>query len=738
MIDPLAIWKEEATEYNPQSEGQILYQEPADIRRYLQTGSSDSYHLLIGPKGVGKSMLLRQKAYLYQQISGMQNANGDELTENVKIDAQLSVRNIDTFRDVGIWDSIWTFCIYVTVLRHLEIALPEKLDRLLGSGKRLSQILTQVIQYRGEVPKYTGYIKDLSVLINEHVKSGVFLCIDGIDSGFVDLLMNSGKQYSAFEGDSLPHAVQVWVSCQNGAAAAVHSINDHFAHLKILITLRTEAFNALTHHLKANFKAKAVVLRFKQRELKNMFEQKIGLMVDEAVTLPQAADPIVRLVGFNVMNHPYAGTGHDRRHLEEVFNCFYRHTFGRPRELTTIGLRVSNFIKTEEFIDSSTAQRKRLLRYLVHQTAKELLDSYLSEIIPEFDEERLHSFLRTIGKNVFRPEDIDQNDRRLLKYYYNLGLIGRIKEIDVEGKKKTIQDFLPVAQHGFVGKKGLPDSTYLVTHPCLDQLFQQLTQNENYYSRYNIIGHGLEFSPPPADQYTERDWIPQQVSGGRLQKAHGQNQRPLREYYREARSNHILNHQDKMQDFESIFRRRLGLVFRLVVLRNVPLERRAASHQADIDALLADIQGCGLCQHHTARLGPPKDTIAILNFYERLQTRLIVLALVYHTKLSHFHIKQLVATGDFTSRSPPPKGNAHHTYLQKAFFIYGLQKAESRMSVQRYKALRDIRKTLSIVEQRLLDKTPDHLRHLLTSLSHLSAEDRQHWQRTIQEGQRSY
>jgi len=726
MTDPLAIWKEEATEFNPAKEGEVLYRNTDDIERYLKIGTDDSYHYLIGPKGVGKSMLIRQKAYLYLQESGIKNVSGNQLTENVNFNTQLSIKDAINYRDIGTWTEIWIFSIYTTILRHLDVTLPRQLQQLLGKSRRLSEILTRVIQFRADLDKYTRHNTKLSELISENVQSGIVLCIDSIDAGFVNILRNTEKLH--FTDEELPTPVKVWVNCQNGAVAAAHTVNDQEAHLKILVTLRTEAFNHFDHHLKANYKAKAVVLDFDKTELRRMFEQKIRLMPAKFLSRAKHKDPIVRLVGFETMSHPYAGTGRNKHQQERVFDFFYRHTFGRPRELATIGMQVSKRVKEDSFINKGIEDKMDDVRYLVHNTSGELLDNYLREIIPRFDDLQLKMFLKSVQKNVFTRSDVQEEYSHLLKYYYNLGLIGRIKSIITTGQTSLIQEFLPVAKYGFVGQQEIPEGKYFLTHPCLDHLFYDIFGTENYYNRFNIIGQGLLFEEPPSDDFTDNDWIPKEVSGGRLQKSTAKNSRPLREYYLAMRTDKYLQARHKLQDFDHIFRERLTKVFRLIILRTISLDNTLPEFDEELQKCKDDLKRTHIRQAHTARLGEVEDILTIPMFYERLQTRLLVIACILYSELSHPLIKDLVANLDFDFAAFQPENSSPENYLRNAFFIYNFTKTSSPYSLKRLQACKIMWHALSTVEQKLLIKAKDYLLSDLPVFTSLPKTVRSDWE----------
>ena len=79
------IWQEDAEKFSPgDNSSSVIYREPSIISGFLLTGGSDSSSILIGAKGTGKSLLLREKSYLYIKHGDYINASGTNLVENIE------------------------------------------------------------------------------------------------------------------------------------------------------------------------------------------------------------------------------------------------------------------------------------------------------------------------------------------------------------------------------------------------------------------------------------------------------------------------------------------------------------------------------------------------------------------------------------------------------------------------------------------------------------------------------
>ena len=693
-----AAWLEDATEFKPDTDSRVLYSAPPNIDTYLRTGSDDAYHFLIGPKGVGKSMLIRQKAHLYlnRKSDSYFNAAGDELTETISFSQNIALRDIDKFRDLETWMEIWSFCIYACILKRREVPLPRGLAQLLGRVSRLSDLLAIVIRDRSNLNQYLNWIPQMRTLLEDDLQSGVLLCIDNIDDGMVSLLRR--VTVASYQDGKRPPAVAVWEHSQNGALVAAFNLNNHHSHLKILLTLRTEAFNNLSHKSKQNFRAKSTFPAFDQADLRKMFEKKVALMKDYWVR-PQADGMLEKLVGFSHLHHPYGGTKLGEPAEEDVFYLIYRHTFGRQRGLSRMGREITNLVRSEDYLRRDEAGRKHLLRYKIHDTSHTLLTSYLNELIPEFDQQCLENFIRQTGRNCFTAREAERLDQETLRYYYNIGLVGVLKRDQRSGTDSWRQSFKSVGENGFVRQDSLPESQYYFTHPALDPTFYRLTDGEKYYNLYNVIGYERPFTIPPSNHVNYVDWKPASVSGSRWIKKGDTHTHPLRDYYQALFNDEEFIQSRRLERFDAHFQEAMGAVLHLIAgARSQHLS--AEERERHARACRHELAEINFYRRHTQKLGSPRDP-ELVTFYYRLVGRLVVVTLFLYFDLPLHQIKSILREGRYDPDLDDLKPGSAPDYLRRAFFIAGLRSCGPDQLRERSNARCRVWQGLSPQEQRL-------------------------------------
>ncbi|MEM8583773.1 MAG: hypothetical protein AAGF87_05860 [Bacteroidota bacterium] len=170
-----------------------------------------------------------------------------------------------------------------------------------------------------------------------------------------------------------------------------------------------------------------------------------------------------------------------------------RHTFRRPREVVLLGAAIySKYNSDLANRDAASEKLKYRLRATINEKAnKSILDSYQSEIFPIFNKDYLDEFCECVRSNMIEREDILKLNPDMINYMYRLGLLGYVD--------RGRQQFLPPLAHIYAQERNLPVSDYYLVHPSLDLKFLEKTKLEEYYNKYNIIGHGRRFEPPNKD-----------------------------------------------------------------------------------------------------------------------------------------------------------------------------------------------------------------------------------------------
>ena len=157
-----------------------------------------------------------------------------------------------------------------------------------------------------------------------------------------------------------------------GLVEAAYQLRRLTHRIKIFAAIRKEAFEKLgeTNPMVQQLRGSTVDMSYSRQSLREIFETNIRRerprhLVDKSVL---RTEPFAALLGFTQVRHTY--TGED----EEIFNYIYRHTLGRPRDLMTIGGRLSRIPPAQR--DPHTVMTE------VNAAATEIAQEYLSEIAP--------------------------------------------------------------------------------------------------------------------------------------------------------------------------------------------------------------------------------------------------------------------------------------------------------------------------------------------------------------------
>lgn len=466
----------------------------AIIDNYLQLGDHDKQFVLIGPKGIGKTLFIQLKSYNYRETllkEGFKVYPTNTLTENLLIPNELLGKDdLLKFSSYDFWEKIWLFTICVIACQTKEIGLPDEIADLIDNSKSCSAIITIILQNRKTLSNYFRSIPDLLKLV-ETINSGIALFIDDIDQAFRDFLTE--YHYTDEEGKINP-AVKVWTNSQNGLMAAIYHINRHNSHIKVFATMRSEAFNAQEGDMKFNYKNYCTELKYTKTEIKKIYELNINLMREEHYIDKDAKEYSERFVGFNLMPHPFAKDKKGKKRAESTFDFLYRHTLGRPREIVYMGRHIfENIVCSLDYRTSNNKDRIEKLRWEVNSVSNSLLQNYFKEIIPRFNKEELIDFLNIVQCNVIPSIFLSKELEIKMKHFYSIGILGFIKKKNHHSSENAfVQNFLPVAQYSYNEHIDLPKSKYYLTHPTLDDQLKKLF-DLSFYNRTNIIGDGYDF-----------------------------------------------------------------------------------------------------------------------------------------------------------------------------------------------------------------------------------------------------
>lgn len=461
------------------------------IDNYLQIGDHDKQFVLIGPKGIGKTLFIQLKSYLYREnLKGFKTYPSNSFCENLLIPNELlSKEDLIKFSSFDFWEKIWLFTLTTIACKTQELEIPKEVSDLTDHSNSCSSIITIILQNRKSISSYFRAIPGLLKLV-ETINNGLGIFIDDIDQAFKDFLTE--YHYSDEDGSISP-AIKVWTNAQNGLLSAIYSLNRHNSHLKIYATIRSEAFNAQQGEMKLNFKNYCTELKYSKEEINRIYDLNIELMNKDDYINKNSSNKSEKFLGFSSMPHSFAKDKNNKKKIESTFDFLYRHTLGRPREIVYMGHMIfEDLIRSTHYRTSTKKFQIEKLRWKANSISNELLQNYFKEIIPQFNKSELIEFLNIVQCNVIPSIFLNKEIESLMKYYYSLGILGYVKQKNHKENSLLIQEFLPSAQYSYNELIQLPKSKYYLTHPSLDDQLKNLF-DLNFYNKNNIIGNQYDF-----------------------------------------------------------------------------------------------------------------------------------------------------------------------------------------------------------------------------------------------------
>jgi class 3 adenylate cyclase len=198
------------------------------------------------------------------------------------------------------------------------------------------------------------------------------------------------------------------------------------------------------------------------------------------------ADPLEAFLGRTAVSDTYT------REAEEPFEYICRHTLLRPRDLMSIGERLSALRPDE---------RRNDLRFkeVVHQAATEIAYEYLAEIAPFVGDLALDRLFRVLPGNVLTRAEVERlflehsiatggDEKHVFCALYRVGLLGYVHHDRIRGEWG--QRFLRPGEATLEPVGSLPTSTQYLLHPVLTDVIGRISPDYlQRVDRSNIVGY---------------------------------------------------------------------------------------------------------------------------------------------------------------------------------------------------------------------------------------------------------
>src|SRR5262249_11555128 len=158
-------------------------------------------------------------------------------------------------------------------------------------------------------------------------------------------------------------------------------------HLKVFAAVRKEAYSRLQHStaMSLQYRGSAVDILYSPDSLREIFVNNVRRESSQRLVRPERVkvDPVEAFLGTPHVSHP------STREREDAFEYLCRHTLLRPRDLMTIGQRLSAIPPTERRAEAR-------IKEAVDGAAAEIAQEYLREIAPYLRDIDIEGILRRL------------------------------------------------------------------------------------------------------------------------------------------------------------------------------------------------------------------------------------------------------------------------------------------------------------------------------------------------------
>ncbi len=471
----------------------LLHRTP-EIDAFLATDRDDKF-IVIGTKGFGKTLLLKAKRILYQREGRAVCLPQGNLLDKPIGDKIFGRETLAFFAASPLpWCKVWLAAITLAVLKHQGATEGLKVNARLAGLLRDEQLHGVIDHFVRLLDLTPSELQRCATDTDGHLvprlralKTPVTIFIDGIDEYFNKHVEELPTNPSV-TGELSP---DVWYYAQLGLVEVAYQLRRINHHLKVFAAIRKEAYARLPRRtaMAQQYRGSAVDIVYSPQSLREIFINNVRLLKADRMVRPGRVrnHPLEAFLGRTSVTDAYA------REEEDALEYLCRHTLLRPRDLMTIGERLTALRPDER-------QHEHRLKEAVHQAAGEIAQEYLAEVAPYIGDLDLDGLLARLPGPVLTRAEIeelsspadgdgsDTDNRRVLWALMRVGLLGHVQHDRATGEWR--QRFMRPGEATLDPDGELPMATHYLVHPVLADVVGQL--NPAYLrrmDRHNIIGY---------------------------------------------------------------------------------------------------------------------------------------------------------------------------------------------------------------------------------------------------------
>lgn len=666
------------TEFSRNDEAPSQIIKTGMIDSYLSVGDHDDKFFLIGSKGLGKTTLLSYKSHLYrEQHAGSYKYSPftNELTEKLVIETNtFSQDEIFRFRHITDWETLWKLTLWILCFKYSGLEINPEVERLINGKSRLGTIFSELLSNRGKISMFPRFINEFIDRSNQ-IQSGVAIFIDDVDQAFEQSILNNEHYSDYYNAGHVKPVVEIWINGQNALISAIYSIYRQNRHIKIFATIRAEAFHCIKAQQKPNYGHHVVQLIYGKLDIKDIFIKNIELIPKDALVFKTGKTPLEKFLGFDTnMKHRFAVDYQNNPREESAFDFLFRHTYERPREIVMMGRKLHELVTQKTYRDLPLREKMEQVRAKITLFADTLFDDYKKQIIPEFDSQKFMQFIHSIRGNCIPKEVLKGLDPSTISLYYNLGLLGYVKEEPLGGKVGT---YLPAAEYNYSELIEIPEASYYITHPTMDEALLKPLTYVGFYYKHAIIGNGYKFYDPQEDVPKEPEhYIPALFPGHNGEVAVDHHAHGIRRYYNFFFLEN--NPATFLKEYVNLIdqaQRALTKLARVCYFYKLNKEFKG-EYQDRIDALREELRAFALERPYAAAMNEEEILYSKNKFMTKLFGRFIALGSILFLDMNTHAIKHLLQHKEVNFKAEEDPDTVYQ-FLKRNFFIPKLGRSRS-------------------------------------------------------------
>jgi class 3 adenylate cyclase len=489
----------------PEDFDETLLHRTPEIDSFLSLERDDKF-IVIGTKGFGKTLLLKAKRILYQRRARAVCLPTSNLLDKPIGDKIFGKEAVAFFAASSLpWSKVWLTAIVTATLKHLQqtdgLKVNPRLARLIAD-----QALHGVIDHLVRLLDFSP--SDLQRTANDTdghlvprlrvVNTPLAIFIDGVDEYF-NKHIETVRGRSSVVGELAP---EIWHFAQLGLVEVAYQLRRINHHVKVFAAVRKEAYARLqTTVMGQQYRGSAVDIVYPVESLREIFTNNIRLEKADRMVRPERlrANPIEAFLGRTTISDIYTGVE------EDAFDYVCRHTLLRPRDLMTVGERLTMLRPDER-------RNEHRVKEAVNQAATDIAHEYLVEIAPYMAGLDVSELMRRLPGHVLSREEVEKifhegstaagtvEPEHVFCALYRVGLLGHVHHDWVRGE--AVQRFLRPGEGTLQPDGVLPRASHYLVHPALSDVIGGV--NAGYLrrmDRVNVVGYGRSWEGGPSADY---------------------------------------------------------------------------------------------------------------------------------------------------------------------------------------------------------------------------------------------